>query len=63
MIDANNLSENNENALKIEYWTVSANRYAWYITALLGAGLTAAFIIIYSKNKEKKDTQKFEVNN
>ena len=53
-IDLQNLSDSGESLIKIEYWTVTANTYVWYICALVISGGIIAGIIIYAKKKEKE---------
>lgn len=54
-VDLNNLNEDGESIIKIEYWTISANRWVWYSLALVLAGGIITGTIIYSNKKDKKE--------
>ena len=59
-INVDNIGENGESIVQIQYWTVSANRWVWYLTALIiASGITVAAILI-GRHKEKKIVQNFK---
>lgn len=54
-VPANNLNLPEGERVVFEYWTISANRHVWYILALIITGIIIAGVIIYAKQKEKKE--------
>lgn len=60
-IDLNNTEF--EQPIKIEYWTVKANRPAWYVLALLVAGGIITTTLIISKKQETREQAKFKIEN
>lgn len=56
-VPAENLNLPDGERVVFEYWTVTANRHVWYILALIITGIIIAGVIIYAKNKEKKELQ------
>lgn len=59
MVNKNNIDENGESIIQIQYWTVSANRYVWYTLALIIAGVIITTSIIIGLKKEKKILEEF----
>lgn len=60
-VNLNNLKEDGDSIIKIEYWTVSANRAVWYIVALIISGVIITTVYFVAKNKEKQNKEKFKI--
>lgn len=58
-IDANNITL--ENPIKIEYWTVSANKPVWYVLAFLICGIVIGYVYLKGKKQEKEEAKKFKL--
>ena len=54
-VPANNINLPDGERVVFEYWTVTANKYVWYILALIITGVIIAGVAIYAKHKEKKE--------
>ena len=59
-IDLNNLNEEGESILQIQYWTVTANRPVWYVFGLIVAGTIAVITIYIGRKKEKEEIKQFQ---
>jgi len=57
-ININNLDENNNSIVQIQYWTTSANRVVWYLLALGASAIVIAGIFIAGHYKEKSKNEK-----
>ncbi|MBQ9786105.1 MAG: hypothetical protein IJW25_01405, partial [Clostridia bacterium] len=53
-VNLNNINDDGDSIIKIEYWTVTANRAVWYVLALVFAGGVIAVTYLVAKNKENK---------
>ncbi|MBQ7884875.1 MAG: hypothetical protein IJ318_02120 [Clostridia bacterium] len=54
-IPANNLTLDEEQKVTFEYWTVTANKYIWYILALIISGGIIGGVIVYAKLKQRRE--------
>lgn len=61
-IKSDNSSENGDN-ISFEYWTVTANKYVWYIFAVLGATIVMLIVYLKSKKQEKQEIENLTNNN
>lgn len=57
-VNLNNLTQNQDSIIKIEYYTVSANKAVWYVIAMLIAGIVIASVYIAGRKKEQQTLQK-----
>ena len=55
-INLNNLEDNGKSIIQIEYWTISANKWVWYVLSLIVAGgiITGTYFVSKFKEKNKK---------
>lgn len=61
-INTNTLNENSNSIIKIEYWTISANRVTWYILAIGISIIVITIIYFVGKSKEKNNLDKSQNN-
>ncbi|MBE7074749.1 MAG: hypothetical protein E7376_02065 [Clostridiales bacterium] len=54
-ISANNSNLPDGERVQFEYWTISANRWVWYITALVGAAIIILITWLVAKKQEKQE--------
>lgn len=54
-VPANNANLPEDEQVKFEYWTVVANKWVWYVLALIVSGVIITAVIICQKNKEKRE--------
>jgi len=59
-IDSNNIDQNGNSTIQIEYWTTTANKAVWYALTLIGGGVIIGLTIFIGKTKEKKTQQEFK---
>ncbi len=59
-IPFDNLDENGDSIVKIEYWTTTANRWIWYVFSLTGAMVVICIVAIYGKIKNQKANKEIE---
>lgn len=59
-LDVNNVGEDGEPIIKIEYYTVKANKWIWYVLILLASGTIATIVYLIAKKKEQKEQEKFK---
>lgn len=57
-IPKDNLDENGNSVVKMEYWTISANRWVWYAVTLFGAFVVALLVYSIGKLKEENKNKK-----
>ena len=60
-VNTNNLDENGNSVIKIEYWTVQANRAVWYVLTILIVGIVICSVYLKAKRNEKKDLEEFKI--
>ena len=59
-IPFNNLDENGDSVVKIQYWTTTAKRWVWYVFSVAGATLLVSAVMIYGKIKSKRAVRSLE---
>ena len=60
-VNINNIDNQGNSIIKIEYWTVSANVWVWYVLTLIIASGVMITIYFVGKNKEKNEEKTFKV--
>ncbi len=59
-INIDNLDEEGNSIVNIQYWTVTANKAVWYVLAVIVAATIITTVIIVAKKQEKRQKEKFD---
>ena len=61
-INANNIDEQNNSIIQIEYWTVTANKAVWYVITLLISGIVISCVYLKARKQEQQKAKEFKLN-